>query len=79
MPNLTVAVTSTQATRLSAAFSFVNATLTNPNGSPATGPQIEAWMKQQLKARVLQYEQRVAYTTADTSVADALSQEGWGT
>lgn len=77
MPDLTVTVTSTQATRLSAAFAFVNATPANPVGTPANAGQIEAWMRQQLRAKVLQYEQRAAFTAADADVAAELAAEGW--
>lgn len=77
MPDLTVTVTSTQATRLSAAFAFVNGTPANPAGTPATGPQIEAWLRDQLRARVRLYERRNAHVTADATVDSTLGAEGW--
>ena len=77
MPDLTVTVTNAQVTRLQNAFRFLNVTATDPIGTLASGPQIEAWMRRQLRDRVLQYEQRAAHTTADNTVNSTLAGEGW--
>lgn len=78
MPDFTVSLTTAQAQRVARAFSFLNATLTNPAGSPASAAQVQVWIKQQIRIAVAQKELQDAHSTAADQVETTLETEGWG-
>lgn len=71
MPDLTLAVTAAQWTRIKAAF-------TEGEVEPDAA-SMSTWIKRQLKSRVLQYESRLANAAADAAANEELDTEGWNT
>ena len=74
MPDITLTVTTAQATRIAAAMAFLNEI---PNPPPATAAQIKTWLMRQLKAQVLRYELGLASSVAEIAKRQELNAEGW--
>ena len=73
MPDITITLTSTQATRFSAALGK----LINADRSAATLVQAREWVRRQVRAVCLRDEQRAEGSLADTRAETALTTEGW--
>jgi len=69
VPSLTLEVTVAQWNRIKAAFTEGDV---KPDAASMT-----VWIKRQLRARVAQYESRLANAAADAAVATELDAEGW--
>lgn len=72
MPDLTITINPPQALRTARAFAFLN-----EDGSNATVPQVEGWLRLQLRTRVRQHEHQVAGAAADVAADATLTAEGW--
>jgi len=70
MPSLAITVSSAQWTRIQEAFT----TASTPSPDAAS---VQAWILRQVRAKVLQSEQRKEGTRADATAAATMNAEGW--